>query len=380
VTRDELPLRQRLPYRRAMRDGRLERLLAEGVALWLDGLVRGHLESGDLARLVSDRCVSGAVYGLATLAGAVDAPAYEGLLTDLAARGLAPAEAVRTLIAHDVRLACDLLRPVHERGPYHDGLVSADLPAGPAAATLAESRALWWTVDRPNLLVRIPPTPDRLPAVSACLAEGIGVDVGPVFSVERYGEVLDAYFDGMERARAAGLLLSRISSVASFPLAALDAGVDERLHELGRGEAPPVPHRVCQATARLAYQLYEQRFSSERWQRLALAGARPQRLLWTGTTASCGDTRHVDGFVAWGVISAMSRKTLDAVADRALLAGDTLSGRHISARRDRAALAALGIDHAALAARLESETQRELADWWVKLVLAVTTQLDLRRG
>ncbi|MFC1409703.1 transaldolase family protein [Streptacidiphilus sp. N1-12] len=360
----------------------LKQLQSEGVSLWLDGVTRNQSLSGEFATLVRDRRITGAVHAPDVLADGLHERGYHRQLIDLAARGVDPATSARQLLADDLRLLCDALAPVHTAADGRDGLVSATAAAVPLQAAAAEARALHWAVDRPNVLVRAPAGGAWLPVVSELLADGIGVDVGPVYSPERYGEVVDAYFDGLERARLNGRDLSAIPSVATFPLGQLDAALEHAFDLLRRPGPAPLRHRICTAVARLAYREFDLRYRSDRWRALAAAGARPQRLLWSGTEAigpAGPDTRHVDGFVAWGVVSSVSLRTLEAVADHALLEGDTLSGRHISAERDLANLSWLGVSHQDLARRLEADHLEQLTVSWSKLLQRVTDELERRR-
>ena len=152
-----------------------------------------------------------------------------------------------------------------------DPRIAKDQPA----RTVAEARALWWMVDRPNLFIKIPATPEGLPAITQCLAEGISVNVTLIFSLTRYGEVIDAFFAGLEKAAAAGLELPAITSVASFFVSRVDSEVDRRLDKIGTPQAAQLRGKAAIANARLAYELYEQRFSEPRWEALARGGRTP---------------------------------------------------------------------------------------------------------
>src|SRR6185437_8202358 len=167
-----------------------------------------------------------------------------------------------------------------------DGRVSIEVDprlAHDTSATIAEARALWWTVDRPNLFVKIPAAKQGLEAISACLAEGISINVTLIFSLARYAQVIDAFFTGMERAREQGHDLARIASVASFFVSRVDTEVDGRLDKLGTPQAAALRGKAAIANARLAYRDYERAFATDRWDALRHAGARPQRPLWAST-------------------------------------------------------------------------------------------------
>ena len=183
----------------------LTALTRAGVSIWLDDLSRERLTSGSLADLVADDRVSGVTTNPSIFAKAISGRAdYDAQLHDLAARGVSAGEALRALTTYDVRWACDVLRPVYESTGGMDGRVSIEVDpklAHDTTATIAEARALWWAVDRPNLFVKIPGARQGLEAITACLGEGISINVTLIFSLTRYDEVMDAFLDGMEQAR-----------------------------------------------------------------------------------------------------------------------------------------------------------------------------------
>jgi transaldolase len=265
----------------------LRELTEAGVAIWLDDMSRGRLATDDLADLIRDKHVVGVTTNPTIFQKAIsESELYDRQLRDLAVRGVDVEEAVRMVTTFDVRWACDVLRPVFEASGGSDGRVSIEVDprlAHETERTVAEARQLWWLVDRPNLFIKIPATRAGLPAIAQCLAEGISVNVTLIFSLERYSEVMDAFVDGMERARAAGHDLSNLASVASFFVSRVDTEVDKRLDKVGSADASDLRGKAAIANARLAFERYEQVFGSERWQSLAAAGARPQRPLWAST-------------------------------------------------------------------------------------------------
>ncbi|MFR9799378.1 transaldolase [Streptomyces sp. MS06] len=363
--------------------GALERLSAQGVSVWLDGLSRGRIESGGLAELVATRGVVGATTDPSALRAAVGSGTeYARQLTELAARGVTVDEAVRMVTAADARAAADVLRPVHEATGGRDGRVSVDFDPRPAhrtAATVAEAKQLAWLVDRPNVLVRIPATRAGLPAVTEVIAEGIGVDVTLVFSLERYREVMNAYLAGLEKAAARGLDLSGIHSVASFSVSPVDTEVDKRLTVLGTDEALALRGRAALANARLAYAAYEEVFAGARWVALAGARANRQRPLFTSTAvkdAAYRDTLYVDSLVAPGSVNAMPEETLHAVAEHGEIGGGTVTGGYAQARAALAAVEQLGISYDEVVRRLEDQGLAKVETAWQELLDTVSKALD----
>ncbi|MEC7057996.1 transaldolase [Streptomyces violaceochromogenes] len=363
--------------------GALKRLSDEGVSIWLDDLSRRRIESGSLAGLVATRNVVGVTTNPSIFQAAIGSGVgYEEQLADLAVRGVAIDEAVRMMTTADVRSAADVLRPVYEASGGRDGRVSIEVDprlAHDTAATVAEARQLAWLVDRPNVMIKIPATKAGLPAITEVTGAGISVNVTLIFSLERYREVMDAYLAGLEKARAAGLGLSAIHSVASFFVSRVDSEIDKRLTLLGSDEALALKGRAALANARLAYEAYEQAFEGERWQTLEGAGANRQRPLWASTGVkdpAYKDTLYVDELVAPGTVNTMPEATLNAVADHGDVRGDTVTGGYDRARADLAAVERLGIAYDEVVRQLEDEGVAKFEAAWQDLLDAVTKSLN----
>jgi transaldolase len=360
-----------------------------GVSIWLDDLSRDRLATGSLARLAADDHVGGVTTNPTIFAKAISgSPSYAGQISDLATRGVGVGEALRALTTFDVRWACDVLRPVYEATGGVDGRVSIEVDprlARDAGATIAEARALHWMVDRPNLFIKIPAVRQGLPAISACLAEGISINVTLIFSLPRYEAVVGAFLDGMERASQSGLDLSAIASVASFFVSRVDTAIDSRLDKIGTAQAAELRGRAAIANARLAYQHYEQAFSSPRWAALRAAGARPQRPLWASTSVknpAYPDTRYVTELVAPGVVNTMPEATLRAVADHGHVPADSVRGRYGDAQHVLDQLEAVGIDYAEVMQGLEDDGVATFDASWDQLgdQLAATLRQPQAQG
>ncbi len=252
--------------------------------------------------------------------------------------------------------------------------------AGDTAKTIAEARALWWMVNRPNLLIKIPATPAGLPAITQCLSEGISVNVTLIFALERYGEVIDAFMAGLEGAAAAGHDLSSIRSVASFFVSRVDTEVDARLDKLGTPEAHALRGKAALANARLAYELFEQRFATERWAALRAAGANLQRPLWASTSVkdpSFGDTLYVVELVVADTVNTMPEGTIRATADHGKLLGDTVHGTYDASRQVFADLEELGIGYDDVVQVLENEGVAKFEASWNELLDTIRTKMGL---
>jgi len=299
--------------------------------------------------------------------------AYRAQLSDLADRRIPVGEALRALTTFDVRWACDVLRPVYDATDGVDGRVSIEVDprlAYDTAATIAEARALWWLVDRPNLFIKIPAARQGLPAIEACLAEGISINITLIFSLDRYDAVMTAFLAGLERARQAGHDLARIGSVASFFVSRVDTEVDSRLDKIGTARAGELRGRAAIANAQLAYERYERVFGSPRWAALAAAGARPQRPLWASTSAkdpAYPDTKYVTGLVAPGVVNTMPEATLRAVADHGVIPADPVRGHYAEAHEVLGGLGEIGIDYDEVVQGLEDDAVTKFDASWQQL-------------
>jgi transaldolase len=365
----------------------LAQLSRAGVSIWLDDLSRERLDTGNLAELIRDRHVVGVTTNPTIFANALaKGEAYDEQVRELTARGADLASIVRELTTTDVRNAADLFRDVYRATGGVDGRVSIEVDPGlakDAEKTAAEAQDLWKAVDRPNIFVKIPATEEGLPAITRTLAEGISVNVTLIFSVERYRKVIDAFFAGLEQAKANGHDLRSIQSVASFFVSRVDTEVDKRLDTIGTDEAKELRGKAAIANARLAYAAFEELFATDRWQALAQAGGNPQRPLWASTGVkdpSYSDTRYVDELVVAGVVNTMPEKTLFAVADHSAIEGDKVTGTGAQAQEVFDRLSAVGIDVPDVFRTLEDEGVEKFEKSWQELLDTVSGQVEKAKG
>jgi transaldolase len=365
----------------------LKELSDAGVAVWLDDLSRQRLATGSLATLIRDSHVVGVTTNPTIFQKAISgSDYYTDQATDLALRRVSVDEALRAMTAHDVRSACDLFRAAYDASDGVDGRVSIEVAPNLAhhtARTIAEARALWWLVDRPNLFIKIPATKAGVPAIEATLAEGISVNVTLIFSLERYGEVIDAFLGGLEKAHAAGHDLAKLGSVASFFVSRVDSEVDVRLDKIGSDEAKALRGKAAVANARLAYKLFEEKFDTDRWRALLAAGAKPQRPLWASTSTkdpSYDDTMYVVDLVANGVVNTMPEATMRAVADHGHITGDTIRPNYDDAQGVLDALKTVGIDFHDVVKLLEVEGVEKFEASWTELSESTKAELDKLSG
>jgi transaldolase len=361
---------------------RLTQLSAAGVAIWLDDLSRERLSTGSLDRLRRESRVVGVTTNPTIFAKALsDADDYADQVKDLAAREVGVEEAARMMTTYDVRWACDVMRPAFDASRGVDGRVSIEVDPRVAAQTdrtVAEAKALWWLVDRPNMFVKIPATREGVPAITATLAEGISVNVTLIFGLTRYEEVMEAFLAGMEQAKANGHDLSKMQSVASFFVSRVDTEVDKRLDKIGTPQAQALHGKAAVANAQLAYQRYERVFSGERWQALADAGACPQRPLWASTSTknpAYRDVIYVEELVAPGVVNTMPEATLHAFADHGETRPDTVTGSYADAQHVMDELAQVGVDYDDVVETLEREGVEKFSASWKELLTGIEESL-----
>lgn len=358
-------------------------LSAQDVSIWLDDISRERLRSGNLADLVATKHVVGVTSNPTIFQKALEkGDAYDDQVRDLKVRGIAVDGAIRYLMAYDIRWACDVLRPVYDRTNGKDGRVSIEVDprlAHDTTRTIAEAKGLWWLVDRPNVMIKIPATEAGLPAITAATAAGISVNVTLIFGLDRYDQVMDAFLTGLEQAQEAGIDLATIRSVASFFVSRVDTEIDKRLDKIGSAEAQAVRGKAGVANARLAYERFEAVIASPRWQTLAAAGANVQRPLWASTGVkdpAYDDTMYVVDLVAVETVNTMPEATLNAVAAHGVIGGDAISGTYDEARQVFVELAELGIGYHEVIELLEAEGVQKFEDSYAQLAESVQAQLD----
>lgn len=362
---------------------RLKALTEAGVSIWLDDLSRELIETGQLADLVKNRSVVGITTNPTIFAAALaDGERYQEQLRRLAGLGTSVDDAVFEFTTDDVRQACDILLDTWTETGGVDGRVSIEVPPDLAAdteGTVAAARRFWTTVERPNLLVKIPATTEGAPAIADALAEGINVNVTLIFGRERYQAVMNAYLEGLERAQANGHDLSTIHSVASFFVSRVDTEVDKRLEASGAGGVEDLMGKAGIANARLAYRDFEEVFSSDRFVALKQQGAREQRPLWASTgvkNPAYPDTMYVTELVVPNTVNTMPEKTMEAFADHGEVHGDRVTGMYDDAQDVMDRLEAAGIHYDDVIATLEREGVEKFVTSWAEMLDTVRAGME----
>lgn len=367
---------------------KLADLSAAGVSVWLDDLSRELIASGGLTEHIETRSVTGVTTNPAIFQAAISgASTYDAQIAELAAAGADVDATLTAVTTDDVRSACDVFAPVFAATGGVDGRVSIEVDprlAHDTDGTVAQAIELWNRVDRPNALIKIPATKAGLPAITRVLAEGISVNVTLIFSVERYGEVIEAYLDGLDAALENGHDIATLVSVASFFVSRVDTEIDARLDKLGTAEALALRGKAGLANARLAYALYQEVFQQGvRFPALQAHGARPQRALWASTgvkNPEYPDTLYVSELVAPDTVNTMPEKTMRAFADHGWVNTESIIGTAAESREVFDALTAVGIDLPEVFDLLEREGVEKFEVAWNELLDATSAQLATARG
>jgi len=303
-----------------------------GQSPWLDNLTRTYLRDGTLGRLVADG-IRGVTANPTIFARAIEgSDAYDEQFAARIAQGRPVLDAYWDLVVDDVSDALGVLRPTFDSSGGTDGFVSVEVApelAHDTGATVAAARQLHERIARPNLFVKIPATGEGVPAIQAMIAEGRSINITLIFSLARYAEVIDAYLAGLETFARGGGDLTSVHSVASFFVSRVDTEVDRRLEAIGTPAALALRGQAAVAQAKLAYRLFQDRFSGPRWQALAARGARPQRPLWASTSTknpAYPDTLYVDSLIGPDTVNTLPEATIAAFEDHGTLARTIDSG------------------------------------------------------
>jgi transaldolase len=362
----------------------LKALTELGQSVWYDYIRRDLMGSGELARLIAADGLRGMTSNPTIFQKAIaETDLYDEQIRELARSGRSPFEVFEGLTVEDVRRAADVFRPVYEETGGDDGFVSIEVGphlARDTAGSIAEARRLWSECARPNVMVKIPGTPEGLPAIRRCLAEGININITLLFSVPRHREVMEAYLSAMEERVAGGAPVDRIRSVASFFVSRVDTNADKKLDAIAAGpsgaraeRARSLRGKLAVANARLAYEAFEQVFRGSRFRKHSPSGVRAQRPLWASTSTkdpAYPDLYYVEALVAPDSVDTMPPETFRAYRDHGrpkVRIHEDLDG----ARAVFAGLGELGIDEAAIFRELEEEGVRKFSDSYDSLMKAL---------
>jgi transaldolase len=344
-----------------------------GQSIWLDDIGKKMLDDGSLARLIKDDAVAGVTSNPAILSHSITSdPLYGQAIEDLLPKVKSSLEIYEALAIDDLQRAADLFRPVYDREEGKDGFISLEVSphlAFDTEGSVKDARRLWGNLNRPNAFIKIPGTEPGVAAIRQVIADGINVNVTLLFSPERYRAVANAYIEGLEQRVAAKKPVDRVASVASFFLSRIDSNVDPKLDKLGTDAAKALRGQAAIANAAHAYEIYEELIASPRWQALAKAGARPQRLLWASTSTkdkSYSPIKYVEELIGPNTVNTAPLETINAYRQSGK--PQLTLKKHIAASKGiRDGLNKLGIDLEDVARELEQEAVKKFVEPFDKL-------------
>jgi transaldolase len=355
---------------------KLHKLAELGQAIWLDYISRSFITCGELQELV-DQGLRGVTSNPSifekAIAGSAD---YDEDLNRLVRAGRSVAEIYEDLAMADIRSAADILRSVYEKSKGADGFVSLEVNpalAHDTEATIAEARRLFASLERPNVMIKVPATPAGIPAVESLIGEGININVTLIFSLEQYENVAAAYIAGLEKLALSGGDLGKVASVASFFISRVDTAVDKALEEIGNAG---IQGKIAIGNAKIAYSRFRQIFSSERWQKLAAQTAWVQRPLWASTSSknpAYPDTLYVDNLIGPDTVNTLPPATLDNFLDHGTVAA-TVETDVDGARNRMAELTELGIDLDAITNKVLDEGVAAFAKSFEGLIASIAAK------
>ncbi len=347
-----------------------------GQAPWLDFLLRSFTAKGELKAMIERDGLKGVTSNPSIFQKAIgDSDEYVGSIKTLLAKGDASiVDIYESLVAEDIRAAADVLKPVYDETGARDGYVSLECSpylANSTEDTVKEAEHLWAMVGRPNLMVKIPATPNGIPAIRRVIAQGINVNVTLLFSIKAYEQVVEAYISGLEDLKAKGGDLSKIASVASFFVSRIDSAVDKKLEALSdKSIAEKLHGKVAIANAKLAYARYQALFAGPRWEALAKASAKTQRLLWASTSVkdkALKDTLYVEAMIGKDTVDTIPPATMDAFRDHGVVKANAIEDDVSGAKATVAALKNAGISLDDITKDLVIDGVQQFADAFDKL-------------
>lgn len=359
-----------------MAENPLKQLNACGQSVWSDFIQRSFVKGGGLRKLVEDDGISGVTSNPTIFQKAIGSSSdYDEDLRTYAGQGEDAEGIFKKLASNDIAMGADILRPTYDRTSGQDGFISIEV--SPDAAhdtqkTLDDAHFFWENIQRPNIMIKVPATPEGLPAIEQLISEGINVNITLIFAVEMYQEVMEAYMKGLERRVESGGSIDRIASVASFFVSRVDTLVDQLLDdkaknadEATRDQLRQLEGKAAIANAKIAYELFQQVFGSDRFKALAARGARVQRPLWASTSTknpNYPDTYYVTNLVGRDTVNTMPPETIDAVRDHGQIECDTVVQGVDQAHADIKALGNVGISMTDVTAQLTREGVQKFAD------------------
>ena len=372
----------------------LQQLKNFGQSVWYDNIDRSQLVSGQFKGLLDNDGVVGVTANPTIFQKSISAGhAYDEQMTKLISEGKSTNEIYEAMIIQDIRTVADLLRPIYDRTNMQDGYVSLEVSpelAHDTNATIAEVRRFWKMVDRPNLLVKIPATPEGIPAIQMALTEGININITLIFSIQAYRDVTEAYLSALEERNASGKDISHIASVASFFVSRVDTLVDKMLDDKIKATSDSAEQQKLKAlegkaaiaNARLVYQDFKKIFSTPRFETLKHSGAHVQRPLWASTSTknpAYRDVLYAEELIGPDTVDTMPLETIENFKDhgRAAL---TIENNVPQAKAELDALESVGVHYDAVTQQLLDEGVQKFADSFHQLFKGIDEKKKAIQG
>jgi transaldolase len=357
----------------------LRALHSLGTSMWIDYIRRAFMTTGEMDKWL-ERGIRGMTSNPTIFDKAIaDSDDYDADLRTHAVAGMATEQVYEALAKEDIGLAADRLRRVYDDSEGGDGFVSLEVRpslANKTQETLVEARRLFKSLGRPNVLIKVPATPEGIPAVRQLISEGVNVNITLMFSLAHYRDVSEAYIAGLEARAGASLDVSKVASVASFFVSRVDTTVDRALEQLGVSE---LQGEIAVANSKLAYELFRQTFSGSRWERLEKLGAKKQRVLWASTSTKnprYSDTLYVDNLIGPDTVNTAPLKTIEAYIDHGRLETSVNAGLD-EAHNKVARLGQLGVDLDAVTDKLQVDGVKAFADSFESLLSSIEDKRKL---
>ncbi len=358
----------------------LTTVLKYGQSIWLDLLDRKIMNSGELKRLIEEDGIRGLTSNPAIFEKAIsNSDAYDEDIAALSKQKDSNGEIFFGLAIKDIKRAADFFKPVYDETKGEDGFVSLEVSphlARDTTGTIKQAKELWQAVDRKNVMIKIPGTAEGLPAIRQCISEGININVTLLFGLSRYREVANAYMSGLEDRLNSNQTIDGVASVASFFLSRIDVMVDPMLEEKGLGK---LKGEVAIASAKKAYEIYQEVINDDRFKKLEVEGAKRQRVLWASTSSkdpSFSDVKYVEALIGKETINTIPMETLDAFRDHGKVA-NTLEDHLDKATGVLKQLKENGIDIDVVTQRLEDEGIEKFNKPYDKLLAGIEKQKNM---
>jgi transaldolase len=363
-----------------------QKILTCGQSIWYDNISRNLITSGELRKLLNEWGVRGITSNPSIFDAALKkGDSYDGQILSLKQSSLDTENLFNELALQDIAWAADMLLPVYRESEGVDGFVSLEvspLLARDSEGTVKQARELFSRLNRPNIMIKIPGTPECIPAIRTCLEEGININVTLLFSVDNYVSVARTYCEALNSRLASGKAVDRVRSVASFFVSRVDSIVDSALDEIGKSNPEALEHKgkFGIANCKLAYEQFEKIFTGEEFSNLKKAGAKVQRPLWASTSTknpAYRDTLYIEELVGPETVNTVPHATLEATVDHGKIRENAIRENPDEAKAVKETLSGLGVDLEALMEELQVDGVKKFAESFDSLLASVSSRKEM---